>query len=178
MLKTRKALAREDERFESLSHLILAWYFRQTGKGKPMTNSFENSSDSEIYADEPAARGTILIVDDEPTVLAMIGEMIAAFGYRPITATNGVAALQVAAQDRVDLIISDINMPGISGLELLGRIKQESPGIPVFLMSGDHDALVMAARTSQVDGILSKPFFVEDLNRMIERALNPLSVVA
>lgn len=163
---------------ESLSRLLLGWFYHEAGRRKKVANSYENPAEPEMYADVPEARPTILIVDDDRSVLTLMGEMVAAFGYRPIAVSDGAAALGEIAKDRVDLVISDINMPGISGLELLGRVKEELPGIPVFLMSGDRGALVMAARTSRVDGILSKPFFVEDLSRLIDRALNPLSIVA
>jgi len=178
-MNTQEATSREERQFESLARLILGWFFHEAGRRKKLADSFqipaEPDFDSESFAVAPQ---TILIVDDDSTVLAMMSEMISTFGYRPITVSDGAAALQKAALNRVDLIISDINMPGISGLELLRRVKEEWPGIPVFLMSGDRGALVMAARTSRVDAILSKPFFVEDLNRLVERVLNPLSVVA
>lgn len=143
-----------------------------------MADSCGNPVDPDVYADVTAARQTIMIVDDDMSLLAMMGEMIEAFGYRSVSVASGAAALREVAKDRIDLIISDINMPGISGIELLKRVKKIMPGIPVFLMSGDRRILVLAAQACRVDGLLSKPFFIEDLSGLIERTLNPLRVVA
>ncbi len=164
--------------FESLSQIVMGWLFQEFGKQKSRTESEGLTAQFSSEPDLLTSPQTILICEDEPTLLAMIREMVAAFGYRPIAVANASAALRALTVNRVDLIISDIHLPGISGIELLKQIKEITPQIPVFLMSGEPGALASAARACQADALIPKPFFIEDFGRLIEQALNPLSIGA
>lgn len=115
---------------------------------------------------------SILLVDDEDYMLALLKEIVQMLGYRPVTAASGSQALERLAAHSVDLVITDMNMPGMSGLELLSRVRQAKPQVPVVLISGyglEHAA--MAARKHQADGFIGKPFHLEELRHCIERHL-------
>jgi CheY-like chemotaxis protein len=83
-------------------------------------------------------RASILVVDDEPAVLAVVGRELEAAGYDVIEAVNGREALRVLGRTSggVDVIVSDIVMPGMGGRELAGHLSRTFPNIPVIWMSG------------------------------------------
>lgn len=78
---------------------------------------------------------TILLVDDEVNVRFVYEEEFKEEGYRVISASNGMDALKLFAEDTPDLVILDIQMPGMNGIEVLRRMKTENPSIPVILCS-------------------------------------------
>jgi CheY-like chemotaxis protein len=111
-------------------------------------------------------------VDDEDYMLALLKEIVQMLGYRPVTAASGNQALERLSSGAVDLVITDMNMPGMSGLELMSRVKQTTPQMPVVLISGyglEHAA--MTARKHHADGFIGKPFHLEDLRHCIEQHL-------
>lgn len=80
---------------------------------------------------------SILVVDDEEPIREMLGWMLGDAGHVVHEASNGAAALSfLRSQQRVDMILSDINMPGMDGLELCSLVTAEWPGLPVLLISG------------------------------------------
>lgn len=82
----------------------------------------------------------ILVVDDEPAVCQTIALILRSRGYVVHTANDGSEALRRLEDIRLDLIISDINMPGISGFELISIIRSRFPDMPVVAMSGKYVA--------------------------------------
>jgi len=79
---------------------------------------------------------SILVVDDNRNVLFTISQMLSDEGYKILTASNGKEALEVFKKDLINLVISDIKMPDVSGIDLLGELKNVNPGIPVILLTG------------------------------------------
>ncbi|MGI4797693.1 MAG: response regulator [Janthinobacterium lividum] len=80
---------------------------------------------------------SILVVDDEEPIREMLGWMLGDAGHVVYEASNGADALSfLRSQQRVDMVLSDINMPGMDGLELCSRVTAEWPGLPVLLISG------------------------------------------
>lgn len=117
-----------------------------------------------------ADRPRILLVDDEESMLTLLKEVVQLLGYDPITAADGALALRCFDESRVDLVITDINMPGISGLELLRQVKKQNPDVPVVLITGlSSNRFRDAAREYHADGFLSKPFRIDDLRNCIQR---------
>jgi DNA-binding NtrC family response regulator len=111
-------------------------------------------------------------VDDEEYMLSLLKEIVQMLGYCAVTAMNGLQALEKLATQPVDMVITDMNMPGMSGLELMTQVRRTMPKLPVVLISGygvEHAAI--AARKHKADGFIGKPFRLEDLRACIEKNL-------
>jgi len=116
---------------------------------------------------------TILIVDDEKSMREFLKILLAKEGYEVLAAADGEQALAVLSENRVDLVISDIRMPGISGLDLLAEIKDGNEDIPVIMITAfasPNDA-VQAMKNGAYDYI-SKPFNVDEIKSVIYTATN------
>jgi two-component system NtrC family response regulator len=123
-------------------------------------------------AQEPTPRRHILVVDDEDYILVLMEEVLRILGYQPLTAANVKQALQILALQPIDLIITDMEMPGMSGIHLLQQVKETHPSIPVVLITGY--GLERAARIAEecgADGFLGKPFHIEELRFCISRLI-------
>jgi len=115
----------------------------------------------------------VLVVDDEITVANLIRDILLSEGYEVETVHNGEEALSLLQQDSFDLVITDILMPGLDGLELLKRAKSISPGT-VFLVITGHgklDYAIQALREGAAEFIL-KPFKIADLKSAIKSSLD------
>ncbi|MGO8915671.1 MAG: response regulator [Stellaceae bacterium] len=114
---------------------------------------------------------TVLVVDDDPDVRAFVTSLLRDIGYAVVEAEDGQAALKVLEQaGDVDLLITDLAMPSMTGPELIMRARQASPGLPVILITGA--ANVTAGDLSLANAqFLKKPFDIQDLVTKINRAL-------
>ncbi len=115
----------------------------------------------------------VLIVDDRDDNLKFLAECILIpEGYSYIVAKDGLSALQKALSEKPDLILMDIRMPGLSGLEVLDSLNQRNVRIPVILMTfhGSEETAVQAFRLGAKDYII-KPFGADEMQRAIDRAL-------
>jgi DNA-binding response OmpR family regulator len=114
----------------------------------------------------------ILIVDDDPTIRVLVKEIVSGIGYQPVAVADGIQAMRFLTRNNIDLMISDVNLPGISGLELLRWSKAQKPGLPVILMSGESRAAwVPAATENRADAVFSKPFYLHDFSRAIHNLM-------
>lgn len=116
---------------------------------------------------------TILIVDDEKSMRDFLKILLTKEGYDVIVAGDGSQALTALGKNRVDLVISDIRMPGMGGLELLAKVKDEADDIPVIMITAfasPNDA-VQAMKSGAYDYI-SKPFNVDEIKSVIYTATN------
>jgi putative two-component system response regulator len=106
---------------------------------------------------EPSPR--VLIVDDEPHISELLTRILAAEGYACVSALNGEAALRLLEQDAFDLLLVDVIMPGMSGMDLLTVVGSLFPSVAVILVTGvdDRDTAVMALDLGAY-GYLIKPF--------------------
>ncbi len=145
---------------------------------KPDTTFTARTSGTEKISKSPADQPhkplrSVLVVDDEEYILTLMREVLSNLGYHPITASNGVQAMQLLAKSPFDLVITDIHMPGISGLDLLKHVKQKLPQLPVILISGfGVESSTRAARELNADGFLPKPFHIEDLRYFLQRLID------
>lgn len=115
----------------------------------------------------------IVIVDDDPTMREAMTETLSIAGYRTIQCGDGESAERVIKAGSVDLVISDIRMPGIDGLELLRRTKV-SPDAPPFIVISGHATVpeaVEAMKRGAYD-LLVKPFSYRELTSLVESALS------
>ena len=120
--------------------------------------------------DQPA-RPHVLLVDDESDFVSSLGQRLTLRGLPTLTATNGPDALSLLDDNPVDVVVLDVRMPGMSGLEALKRIKRASPTTEVLLLTGHpstHNAFV-GVREGAFD-YLVKPYGVDDLWAMIRAA--------
>jgi signal transduction histidine kinase len=118
----------------------------------------------------------VLLVDDEPGILRVLGISLADRGYRVLTAANGEEALQVFHEGRPEVILTDIKMPGMDGIELLKRIKEESPNTEVIMITG-HGEMELAIQSLKYDAsdFITKPINDEALDIALRRAMEKLS---
>ena len=111
----------------------------------------------------------ILAVEDEPEVLDLVRAMLTHAGHSVVGAASGREALTLFDQHGVDLVITDLGMPGMTGLTLAEQLKAQRP-IPVVLMTGWAEDLDDAS-TSGVEVVLAKPFTRERLFEAMARAV-------
>ena len=121
---------------------------------------------------------TILVVDDEKNYLLVLKELLIDEGYEVLTAQSGANALAILNETELDLVVTDMKMPGMSGLELLEKLKQKDPQLPVVMMTafGTVEKAVEAMKKGAFDYI-SKPFDNESLKKTVATALNMWRVI-
>ncbi len=120
---------------------------------------------------------SVLVVDDEALTLRTIGRGLTAEGFEVYTAASGEDALQVFEVEKPELVLLDIMLPGIDGVEVLRRIKATTPGSIVVMMSAYHmvDRAVEAMKLGAFDYLI-KPFHLTDLTATLSRASEMLSL--
>jgi len=110
----------------------------------------------------------ILIVDDNPNMSSLLVEMLEVFQYDAARALDGQDALQKLDEDDIAMVITDMRMPKMTGLELLKNIKEKRPKLPVVIISGysvdeeDSDFV-----KTKADGFLNKPFMMADIEQLL-----------
>lgn len=115
---------------------------------------------------------TILVVDDDPGILYVLEEFLTGLSYIVVTASNGKEALEKFNKQRIDLVIADVQMPLMNGLELMKWIKSKSPRTPVLLITGYLPTKAQESTMStKADGYLLKPFELERLKLIIRKFL-------
>lgn len=112
--------------------------------------------------------GKILLIDDEPELLALMKEMLEDEGYQVFCALNGAAGVHLNEKENPDLIILDLRMPGMDGLETLRQIRKTDGEVRVIILTtyGSVES-IKAAASLNVNEYLSKPFENRDLIRMV-----------
>lgn len=116
----------------------------------------------------------ILIVDDDPTIVGLLSVVLedAQALYTVETASNGGDALTSVAGQRPDLVLLDFSLPDMNGLDVLERIRQTDPSIPVIMMTGAADDAPLAdALRNGAFACAPKPFHVGDIQRLVASAL-------
>jgi CheY-like chemotaxis protein len=112
----------------------------------------------------PVAAARILVVDDEESIRDLCARVLTRAGYAVKTVPSGEDAVSTLAEATFDLLISDIRMPGMSGLEVLERAKTEYPDIKVVLITGFGPPQILSrGQPPSADRILTKPFSPAEL---------------
>ena len=135
------------------------------GSGAAVRAAHANSAPEEA----PASFG-VLIVDDQEMVRGLCHQVMESLGYRPYVAESGAQALELLERHPVDIVIADLKMPAMSGIELLERIKARHPRVEVVIMTGyaSVPSAVQAMKLGAADYIV-KPFGSEEMKRLVER---------
>ncbi len=120
---------------------------------------------------------TILVVDDEPLVLDFLLEYLKQDNFTTISASNGEGALAALKRTTVDVVLVDLKMPGIDGLQTIEKINQIDPSIVTILMTGfpTLDSSVRAIRLGASDYIL-KPFKLDEVDLALKKAIKEREV--
>jgi DNA-binding response OmpR family regulator len=120
----------------------------------------------------PGSRGRILLVDDEPPVLEVLSEYLQTQGYTTATARGGAEALAAVERECPDLVLLDVRMPGIDGLEVLRRLRQADQGPAVIMVTANED-LALARETLRIRAFdyVAKPFDLQYLDWVVTAAL-------
>jgi len=126
----------------------------------------------------------ILVVDDMKTMRKVLAKSLHDLGYSDVVeAEDGEAAWKIISEQRVDLVISDWNMPKMRGLDLLKKMRGNSStkSLPFIMVTaeGDKDSQSIANDKSlNLAGFLNKPFKPEDFKSMVQKALGPMAKAA
>jgi DNA-binding NtrC family response regulator len=125
----------------------------------------------EPSAPPPSEAREVLIVEDETRLREMLTRAVREMGFTPAAAASAEAALREADSRTFDILILDLNLPGMSGLDMLERLRQSQPDIQVIILTGfgDLDAARHAIRLDVVD-FLTKPCALGTLEEALDRA--------
>lgn len=115
----------------------------------------------------------VLIVDDEKLIRWSLSRGLEGAGYAVDTAANGIDALHMIEQFKYDIVVTDLRMPGLDGIELLKRIKESEKGIPVIFLSAylSKDVINDAGQFGAFRCV-SKPFQIESILHIVKEALD------
>lgn len=115
----------------------------------------------------------ILVVDDDPAIAEMIGIVLRAEGFEPQFAADGQAALELFRSGKPDLVLLDIMLPGMDGIEVCAHIRAES-GVPIIMLTAKGDAAdVVRGLETGADDYVVKPFNPKELVARIRARLRP-----
>jgi CheY-like chemotaxis protein len=151
------------------------------GRGARFTVYFPESTAKASVAPSPlpppprGAGQTVLVLDDEPALVAMAQEMLDGLGYRTMAFTDAPTALQAlsAHPERVAAVVTDEVMPGLNGTQFTEQLRARSPSLPVLLVSGYGGALLAArAAAAGVTRVLAKPLQRAELARALADLLH------
>jgi two-component system, OmpR family, response regulator ResD len=121
-----------------------------------------------------ATRGSILVVDDEPTIADVVSRYLERAGYDARIAPDGPAALARAGEERPDLVVLDLMLPGMDGLEVMRRLREfgEGPRVSVILLTakGEHSDRIVGLRLGADDYVV-KPFSPAELVARVDAVL-------
>jgi CheY-like chemotaxis protein len=115
----------------------------------------------------------VLLVEDDDDNRELMGEVLEAAGYRVLSAASGAEGLKTLAATSVDVVVTDIGMPGMGGLEMARAAKEIAPSVPVVVVTGWAEREDIArARGREVDAVLVKPVDPEQLTNAVSEIVN------
>ncbi|RON78312.1 HD domain-containing phosphohydrolase [Pseudomonas fluorescens] len=121
----------------------------------------------------PAHRPTVLLVDDEESILNSLRRLLRGQPYDVLLATSGAQALEILAQQPVNLVMSDARMPGMDGASLLAHVRERYPATARIMLTGyaDPAAIIKAINDGQIHRYISKPWHDEELLLILRQSL-------
>jgi two-component system, NtrC family, response regulator AtoC len=114
----------------------------------------------------------VLVVDDEPRICRLILDVLVQEGYMVDVSFSGADALQMIREYNYHLLITDLEMPGIDGLELIQKVKKRDPDIRAIMITGNaiDDVATWSLRYG-IDNTMQKPFNITELKRVVKQVL-------
>ena len=119
----------------------------------------------------------VLVVDDETSIVMVLQSMLTRLGYDVLTAANGRQALELASVGSVDLVVTDIVMPDMNGIELITELQEKHPKLKIIAMSGGSvdngpDEYLKDAQDLGAARCLAKPFMLSELSSLVKELLS------
>ncbi|MGH8003346.1 MAG: response regulator [Limisphaerales bacterium] len=112
----------------------------------------------------------VLIVDDNPNMSNLLSDMLEVFDFSSQRAADGEEALSLLNQEGFSLLITDLRMPKMTGLELLKAVKDKYPKLPVVVITGySTEATEQELVDAKADGFLNKPFRMNDIESVLRK---------
>ncbi len=146
----------------------------EPGQGTTVTVTLpavRRASDEDQHPSSPRGRGeTVLVVEDADAVRVLTGRILYAAGYQVVSVESGAVALE--RLDAADVLVTDVVMPGMSGVELAVAARERRPGLPVVFVSGYTGDTTVAGSDDPATAFLAKPFDGDDLLRSVRTTLD------
>lgn len=119
----------------------------------------------------------ILVVDDETTIASILQQTLTRAGYEVLVARDGVAALEKLSMGGIDLVVTDIIMPNMNGLEMIKEMQKKHPQVKIIAISGGGprggpDAYLTMAKDMGAVHCLFKPFMLNEVTALVKGLLN------
>ena len=115
--------------------------------------------------------GKILVVDDEEQIRSLLVDHFQRQGFAVLEAADGEEALQAVRRTRPDLVVLDVGLPGMDGIQVLRRIRREDPGIGVIMVSGKSESIVAKTLEAGALGYFLKPFDLDRLSQAVRSSV-------
>jgi FixJ family two-component response regulator len=123
---------------------------------------------------QPARGYLVAVVDDDPSILRSLGYLLESADYRARLFASGAELVEAGCLAEIDCLVSDIDMPGIDGFELLRQVHDARPGLPVVLITGYPETIKrLPAQGAGKPRVFTKPFRGPELLAAISEALRP-----
>ncbi len=114
---------------------------------------------------------TILVVEDDTAVRTAVRRYLKNQGHHVVEAADGIEGLAQLTALTVDLVVTDLDMPGMHGIELIRSMREEKPEVPIVVMTGLREAVNVLEHELGIQCVLTKPFELEDLSDAVRQAL-------
>jgi len=144
------------------------------GGGATFAVAFNRRHDLEEVTEVTHRRRTadnlrVLVVDDDDQIRDILADMLNINGHRTVSCSDGYAALEAVERERFDMLITDLGMPGMSGLELAGAVHEKLPKMPIAMITGWGTQLNKEeVALKGILAILPKPFHIKDIKQLVD----------
>ena len=147
-------------------------------RAETLNNQKENKWNTEPYPQTMPSiplterKTKILVVDDDESIRRVLSRHLGNMGFNVIEASNGYTGQNLFLNTAINLVITDLEMPGMDGWTLAFNIKQEAPHIPVIMVTGmDEERFMQNKKENCIDIVMFKPFKMIELGQNIKRML-------
>ncbi len=124
-------------------------------------------------------QGVVLVADDDPAILRLLGIALSDAGHRVVTAPDGRQCIEIVRSSPVDVVVLDLWLPDVNGLEVLAELRRIRPEVPILILTASATVETAIAAIQQgAHDYLAKPFNVEDILVHVERAVEQRRLVA